>query len=218
MASWIREKLIAGEYSILRKFEGSSSILTYLTVVIANLYRDYNNHRWGRWRPSAEAKRLGEEAVLLETFLQRDGFSFTEAVMQLRQRGVTKRSDRELAELSMRLPARYHPRIISDAHLHAMPAAESAEMDLFREEADAEWARQQSALGAALDGVSDEDRLILRMKFWDGLRVADIARTLNIEQKPLYRRIDRLLVSLRGTLERLGVDAEAVARHLEVEA
>ena len=36
--------------------------------------------------------------------------------------------------------------------------------------------------------------------------IADIARALNLKQKPLYRRLDRLLQRLRAALEAAGID------------
>jgi hypothetical protein len=42
--------------------------------------------------------------------------------------------------------------------------------------------------------------------------VADIARELSTPQKPLYRRIDRLLARMRDDLERAGVSAEDIRR------
>ena len=51
-ASWARARLIDGNYAVLRKFGGRSSLATYLSVVIGNLFLDYRNSIWGRWRPS----------------------------------------------------------------------------------------------------------------------------------------------------------------------
>src|SRR5215216_3011770 len=74
-ASDVKLKLLQDDYAVLRKYRGASSTTTFLTVVIANLFRDYRVKAWGRWRPSAEAKRRGETAVLLETAIYRDGRS-----------------------------------------------------------------------------------------------------------------------------------------------
>src|SRR5919109_1132038 len=58
-ASWAKLKLVEDDYAVLGKFRDESSITTYLTVVIAMLFRDYRVQRWGRWRPSADARRRG---------------------------------------------------------------------------------------------------------------------------------------------------------------
>jgi hypothetical protein len=66
-------------------------------------------------------------------------------------------------------------------------------------------------LRTTLAGLSVEDRLILRMRYDSNLGVVEIARALQLEQKPLYRRIQRLLAALRSAMEQVGVTAE-VAR------
>src|SRR4051794_1597158 len=62
-------RLVDDDYAVLRKFRGDCALTTYLTVVLAMLYRDFRVSRWGRWRPSAEARRRGPAAVALETLV-----------------------------------------------------------------------------------------------------------------------------------------------------
>ena len=71
--------------------------------------------------------------------------------------------------------------------------------------------RATTAMGAALDELAVQDRLIVRMLVEDGLSVATIARTLKLQQKPLYRRIHQVLASLRTRLEQQGFSAAHVA-------
>jgi hypothetical protein len=71
LTSVVRFKLIDKDFAILRKFEGRSAITTYLTVVVARLCLDFFNERWGKWRPSAVARRLGGSAILLEQLVDR---------------------------------------------------------------------------------------------------------------------------------------------------
>jgi DNA-directed RNA polymerase specialized sigma24 family protein len=42
------------------------------------------------------------------------------------------------------------------------------------------------------------------MRFWHGQRVPDIARTLHLDQKKLYKRLDKLFQVLRRELEKAG--------------
>jgi hypothetical protein len=65
--------------------------------------------------------------------------------------------------------------------------------------------RLEEALDAALAGLAHEDRLILKLHLNDDFSLADVARTLHLEQKPLYRRVERLLAGLRSDLEARGV-------------
>ena len=206
-SSWAKMKLVEDDYAVLRKFRGESSIQTYLTVVIAMLFREYRVAQWGRWRPSAAAQRLGSLAVRLETLVHRDGYRLEEAGELLRTKGETTLSDRELAELLAELPPRtpLRPVRVGDEPLVDTPADSRADERVVGEEADRERTAAERALADALARLPTEDRLILRMRFWEELSVADIARGLAVPQKPLYRRIERALVQLRGILETHGI-------------
>src|SRR5262249_42965733 len=71
--SIVRFRLVEDDYAILRKFKGRSQIATYLVVVIDRMVSDYCDEKWGRWRPTRGAEKLGTEAVLLERLVSRDG-------------------------------------------------------------------------------------------------------------------------------------------------
>src|SRR5207302_6805108 len=74
-AGEVRLRLIERDYEPLRRFEGRSSLRTYLTVVVHRYFLDYRNKLWGKWRPSMEAKRFGAAAILFERLQVRDGWS-----------------------------------------------------------------------------------------------------------------------------------------------
>ena len=57
--SYAMLKLVENDYARLRKYRGDSSFRTYLTVVSQRLFLDYRTQKWGKWRPSTTAKRLG---------------------------------------------------------------------------------------------------------------------------------------------------------------
>jgi len=80
MASMVKLALVENDYAILRRYEGRSAIATYLTVCIQRLLADHRERTHGRWRPSPEAQRLGEGAVVIEDVVQRQGRSLEEAL------------------------------------------------------------------------------------------------------------------------------------------
>ena len=205
--SFARLKLVENDYAVLAKFRGESSLTTYLTVVIAMLWRDYRARHWGRWRPSAAARRKGPLAVRLETLLRRDGVSLAEAAGRLRSAGETMLSDRELAALAAELPGRVPARVVpigSEADEPAVPG----DADDFMSAEDSD--EQGRAVERALQQLPAEDQVMLRLRFWEGLSVADVARGLGVPQKPLYRRIERVLGQMRNLLEQSGLSAENV--------
>jgi len=209
-ASWVRLRLIENDYAILRKFQGISSMSTYLTVVITNLHRDYRIREWGRWRPSVAAKRLGELAVALEMLLYRDGHTLTQAIQVLRSRRGAAIDERELTRIAAQLPVRTRTRPADSAELDSAPAPQRADTELLLAEFEDEWDDARTALTRALAGMPPEDQLIVRLRYWEGTTVANIARTLGLDQKRLYRRIEQLLATLRVQLESQGIGREVI--------
>ena len=79
-AQSVHLKLVQGNYGVFAKFRGDSSLRTYLSVVVSRALLDWRNARYGKWRPSAAAARLGPEAVALERSMSRDGRTLDEAI------------------------------------------------------------------------------------------------------------------------------------------
>jgi RNA polymerase sigma factor for flagellar operon FliA len=212
MSSWIKLKLVENDYAAFRKFRGESSIGTYLTVVIAMLARDYRVQRWGRWRPSAAARRKGAIAIRLESLIHRQGYHLRQAAELLRTAGETQLSDRELAAMAAQLPVRepLRPVEVGAEPLASVATLRSADAGIETESRQQEADRARRTLDRIMSELPVEDRLILRMHFWEGMSVADIARGLQLEQKPLYRRLERLLAALRQRLTQAGLTRELI--------
>lgn len=210
LGSVVRLRLIEDDYAVLRRFEGRSSLRTFLTTVITRLFLDERVRQWGKWRPSAEARRLGPTAVTLERMLVRDGCTLQEAIGQLTGRPPGE-SPAELFALAARLPTRTLRRPVEESVLETVaadgpsPEAVAAQGDTARARAAA-----SAALRRALALLEPRERLILRLRFDQGCTVAHIATLLRTEQKPLYRQIDRLLARMRGALCASGVSAALV--------
>lgn len=206
-SSYVTLKLVEKDYARLRKFRGASSLRTYLTTVVQRLFLDYRTERWGKWRPSAKARRLGETAVALERLMSRDGFDFAAAAEHLASRGTVSVTRDELWELAEALPARRPRTFVGLGELAAsvgsMPA--SASDPLERRERGELAARVGKLLEGLVEDLSEIDRLILKLRFLDGFTVQLIADTLKLRQKPLYQRIQRLLAKMRERLDRSGL-------------
>ena len=201
-AAWARARLMENDYAIIEKFGRRSTMATYLSVVLSNLFRDYRNSIWGRWRPSVAAQRTGPIGIRLEELLSRDGCSLREAIAILRSAGAAE-TEAELSRMAATLPRRTSDREVSiDEVADALPA--SAPTPLENEERQ----RVVGALRSAIDALPHEDRVILRMHFWNSLSVADIARHLGLEQKPLYRRLEGILRRIRELIAGFGVTAD----------
>jgi RNA polymerase sigma factor (sigma-70 family) len=207
----VKLRLIENDYAILRKFEGRSTLPTYLTTVIQRIFNQQRIEMWGKWRPSAEAKRLGDKAVTLERMLTRDGYSYTEATQLLVGRTGSTYTNLELEAIYVRLPIRRPRPVLVRDGLTADAATDTSADDrlLARDRArTAETATH--AIDAVMAQFDSEDQCILRMRFWEACKVPEIARRLQLDQKKLYKRIDKLLLTLRSAVEKAGVKRDAV--------
>jgi len=203
----VRVRLIDDDYAIIRKFESRSSFSTYLTTVILRLFQQWRTEMWGKWRPSAEARRLGDKAMTLERLLTRDGFTFEEAVNVLTTPAASPYTRAELESIYLRLPLRTpRPVLVSDESAPEI-IANGAESDDRVEMHDRERAARNvaAAVDRLLETMEPEDRLILQLRFWQALKVPEIAQRLRMEQKKIYKRLDRLFVAMRRALEEAGV-------------
>lgn len=216
-ASDVRLRLIDNDCAILRAFKGRSALHTYLLTVVTHRFQDWRNAQWGKWRPSAEARRLGPLAIRLETLIVRDRLTLDQAYESLAADHDLTESRADLEAMATRFPARTGRTLVSVEALPGEPAASSrADAEVVAARAVDTAAATRMALARALRSLPAEDRLILRMRFDDDIRVVDIARLLRREQKPLYRHLDRLLAQLREALEEAGVarsDVRDVIEH-----
>ena len=207
LAAEVKARMVEDDYAVIRKFQGQSSLSTYLTTVVQRLFLDRLRARKGRPRPSAAARRLGAVAIRLERLLYWDGFSFDEACRILQENHGVDVSWQELEEVAGHLP----PRVIERRHeggdepAHLAGAVERPDEAVLAREREREAESAVEALEGALAALDAEDRLILRMRFEDDFTVADVARALSLPQKPLYRRIDALKRRLRRELEARGL-------------
>jgi RNA polymerase sigma factor (sigma-70 family) len=218
-SSYVTLRIIEDDYAVFSSFQGRASLRTYLTVVIQRMLLDHRVRAWGRWRPSAEAKRCGSLAIRLEELLVRDGCRLDEAYETLKTNHGLTVTREELERLAARLPSRMPRHFESDDALAGVAAEDRAADELVtaghREETAARISR---ALQGVMSGLEQEDRVILVLRFEDGRTVAEIAATLRLDQKALYRRVNNLLGKLREGLEAEGIDAAAVRDILESSA
>jgi len=206
--SAVKLALIENDYAILRRWEGRSSLATYLTVIIQRLIANQRERERGRWRPSAEAERLGQQAVLIEDLVGRQGRSVDEVLPLIRAADPSMTREKVVA-IADQLPRRVpRPRevTIPDDEDALLPAADRADAHAL----DADLRRAAARAGALLRDTMNEwpaeDRLLVRLRFESSLSIADAARMLGVAQRPLYRRLEMLLGRLRDVLLTAGID------------
>ena len=156
---------------------------------------------------TSEAKRLGQKAITLERLLTRDGFSFGEACQFLTTGAGPDYTTVELEAIYIRLPPR-QPRpvlVAEEASAEVVPDASHADDAVLGRERERIGRITAAVLDDELTKLDGEDQLILRMRFWQAKKAPEIAAALHIDQKKVYKRIDKLLARLRRELERAGI-------------
>lgn len=213
--SWALFKLVENDYRILGSWEGRSSFSTYLTVVLVNLLRDYRIHVWGKWRPSAAARRQGPEAMLLERLRFRDHLPLEEAIDQVRALRDSSLSREELERIADSLPERSGRIMVGEEELLRIAVNGFVEKRIKEFEEAPLVARLHEKLLALLRALPAEDRLLLKLHFQDGFTIAAISLLLRIPQKQLYPRRDNCLKKLRRAFQEDGLGFEEVRELLD---
>jgi RNA polymerase sigma factor (sigma-70 family) len=206
-SSWARLRLLEDDCAILRKFQGLSSFKTFLVTVIQRLFLDWRIKEWGKWRPSAEARRLGPVAIELERLVLRDDIDFDQAAQLLVSKG-TATSERECEEAWAQLRQRPARRRASAEVLVQLPAPRQHTV-----EDDERRARGAAVLGALRKAMAElpaSDQLIVKLRYDDRFTVARIAKLIDVEQKSLYRRYEQVWKQLRLALQGAGISEEDV--------
>jgi len=200
-------KLIDNDYAIVRAYEARSSFATFMSIVVQRMALDFRISAWGKWHASAEAKRLGDAAVDLEKLLNRDGRQLDEAltIAAAKHKGETPESLRALAARLPQHAPRHRDVAIEEAESFAVTSPAGVEEPLLAIDRRRASKRVSSLVAAAIQALPDLDRLILQLRFEGGMSIAQIARMLGIEQKLLYRRIEKQMQDLKRDLQREGI-------------
>jgi RNA polymerase sigma factor (sigma-70 family) len=210
-ASDVLLKLCANDYAVIRKFQNKSSFATYLTVVINKTFLDHRRRLWGKWTPSTQAKRFGPIGVQFEKLIYRDRHSFDAACDILIQKHPLTIDRQTLREMFAKLPRRSPPRRIDgDSEIPHVATDDEADTDVIAQERGQRVADAMRALDATLRALPDEDRAIIRLLYFERMSIADVARSLHLEQKRLYPRLQRLLARLKKSLAERDISPDVV--------
>lgn len=186
---------------VLSKYKGRSEPKTYICVVVRCRAKDYCIKRWGRWRPSKVAQDYGPAAVLLEELSIRRRVPFEEALEQVLQR-FPDEDPKRLRDVAGRFPPHTLRQFVDDEELldRIIAAIPNPEEALLEAEKERQEARLKQRLAKAISRLDVNDRLLLKLHYADGLTIAAIARLWRVDQKQLYRQLERILKRLRAML------------------
>jgi len=211
--SYVTVKLLEDDCEVLRKFRGTSSLRTYLTVVIQRLLLDFRIEQRGKWRASVASKRLGPTACRLDLLMNRDGHSVDQAVEIVHQGAPPEMSRAELLRLADRVPRRVRPQLQPLDDAPPLPVDGGVERRALDRDLAAIAKRTRSALARSIGQLPRQDREVLRLRFADGLPICRVAEEMGLPVRLLYGRLERCLKRLGARLREEGVsaaDAEAL--------
>lgn len=210
LASTVKLKLLQSNCAALQNLRAHENLESYLAAIVHRQYIDFVIARRGKWRASREAQRLGWIAERLEDLLVNEGRTFGEACQMLRTNDGVRLSDSELDDLYARLPRRTKRHFVS-VEVESLGREASVEWSPERVLQDDTVKRVRDALNACTAELGDEDRLLIMLRFTDELQVSVIARTLGLDSKRLYRRLEGIFRQLRHQLEARGVTPADIA-------
>ena len=211
LASFVNLRLIEDDYAILRRFQNRSRLWTYLTMVIERLSLDFCTEKWGRWRPSAMAERLGAVAVRLERLVTRDNYTLDEAIEILRTNHDVEQSDAELRRIWEQLPTRTRTITVGEEAAAEVIGDDSSEAHVADFELRTRIERLQRALKAALDAIPAHDRVVLALRFDEALTIVEISRVTGSSVPTLHRRLEKSVKHLRSALAAAGFGPREIA-------
>ena len=209
-ASFVNLRLIDDNYAILRKFQSRSSLWTYLAAVIERLSLDFCAEKWGRWRPSAMAERLGPVAVILERLVTRDLHTLEEAMEIVRTHHDVGLTYAELRQMWGQLPVRVRTTEVGEEAAAAVPSLETSELTVEDAERQKRIDRLQGILKTAFEEIPAQDRVLIALRFDEGLSMVEIAKLLNSSVPTLHRKLDKGIKHLRSALTQSGFDPREV--------
>jgi RNA polymerase sigma factor (sigma-70 family) len=191
-------RLLERDYAPVTVFAGRCALRAFLSVVVRRLLLDWRNSRFGKWRPSAAAIRLGDVAVMLDRLIHRDGHSDEEAISVLDGQ-LPELSVPVLRELLVKLPRRAKVRVVVPEDMEGVAANQFVD-PVELEQAEDERRRAMATLRHAYARLPVADRRLLYLRFQEGLEISAIAVLFDVPAKPLYGRVKRLLRTLRQSI------------------
>lgn len=201
--SYVYEKIIDNDYQKIREFKGKSSYETYMTTVISRILID-RMRSGGRWRPSQKALRIGKEAVILEELVFRKKYSFEQAYNILTtNHNISIERERAYEIITLLQRKRLTSALPRDVELTddvsdkkvTLPdaAAINKETSKVKDQLD-DIVREMRNL------LSNEERLLLRMRFADNIKISEIARVLKKDRDYIDKKLKAILTNFKNEI------------------
>ncbi|SVC09366.1 uncharacterized protein METZ01_LOCUS262220, partial [marine metagenome] len=242
--SYLLEKLVDDDYAVLRSFkdDGRAKLQTYLYTVFNRLLIDKLREEKGYFRSSVYAKRLNIFAERLERLLVQKKHTVEESYQILKNDPEFSWTYEYTSKLAIEL-WRQEIRVVEthadiDEHVvetheeideHASSKSKldvnynpekalqnNPEKALQNKELINKGAIIEDSLESARQGLSHEESLLLKLRFYNQKSVSEIARLLGKSRKVVERKIRVLLNDLKDILLSKGMTKEEISEIIKI--
>ncbi len=223
---YVLEELKAQDFRRLRHYNETAgprpcSFATWLKLVVRNLYFDWFRHEHGRKSLPKEIQKLGALEQRAFKLVYWEGYSAQETFQILRGEFTTLRFDhfiQRLVEVEARMTSinrakirrdieRARGPLSLDSEDEGPPIEARADVHVPTPEDDAALSERRAALWRLIQDLPAGDRLLVRLRFFEGLTAKQIAAAIgSTEPMEIYRRVERVCLDLRRRAKALGVD------------
>jgi len=202
----------------LRSFQpnGSATLRTWLMAVTANLCIDWRRKQRGRFRPIRAIAQLPELEQLVFRYMYVRGMRRSDCLRTLESRypGLT---EKQLSEINARLFVQLTPQQRWQAATRMAvsgPQADPMTLDLTDPSVPLEYAapgpedlaqtdQEHERLAAALARLPSQQRLLLRLRYEQGLTLAEVARLTGLHDPfRAHRQTQAALAALADLMDR----------------
>lgn len=214
---FVCEQLSARDFRRLRKFDhgGRASFSTWLCAVARNLCLDWYRREYGRHRVFGSiARRSASDQFLFELVFRR-GLSAEEARQELSGRGVElsfAAVEKKISELRQCLSSRQlwvlssgkrivEPIGVGEEGTNVEPVDPAPDPETL-----AALRETHRHVSAALASLTDSDRLLIRLRYQEGLTLQQVARLVGLKDaQTADRRLRDIIDHLRQALGMVNV-------------
>jgi RNA polymerase sigma factor (sigma-70 family) len=205
--------LEANDYKVLREFNGTSKLTTYLTTVISHHLIDLIRKEKGRSRAKQRAKLLGQTGELVYELVYGRGHSIGETHETLKIVHEIECSEKDIQSILDKINrARTSANSGVETTQNALGSATGDPLSILDSRPGPEQAvaneqttrMMNTLIREVLDNLDGEDLLILRLRHPEGERkpisIAEIGRMLGKSEKAVDKKIRKILIRCRERL------------------
>jgi RNA polymerase sigma factor (sigma-70 family) len=222
------DHLKADNYKVLRDYEGGATLKRYLTVIISRKVVDIFRSQEGRCRAKDKAKQWGDLGLKLYDLVFVKGYDVSEAHKTLKDTyGITESVEKieNIAEEIKRV--KKEPlREISQGALVEQEQLHTSKQRVLRDDTgditvpdstrnpeqvlmEKDRARRKAEfLKEIISEMNPEERLMIKMRFQDNIKVQNIAKMLGMKEKTVSNRISRILTKCRTRILKKGLSLD----------